>query len=496
MWLFLRAMSDEKLDAIVARAREAQKAWAAQPVFDRISVIKNVRDRLLDRAHHIAETVQAEVGKPDVEVLLGEILPSADVVDYWARTIEDLLEPSEIELDRLSFPKKSGLCFKDPRGVIAVIMPWNFPLALPLRTLVPALMAGNAVIFKPSEVAPRTGALIEELFDSLLPAGVLTVVQGGGERGAELAASDVDLVVFTGSVASGKKVAMACAERLSPCALELGGKDAAIVLADANLERAARGVVWGALNNTGQNCASIERVYVEKAIAEPFVARVAELTKELRRGTDFGPLATAEQRDTVVRHVDAAKNAGATIVTGGEPREPGHGYQPTVMRVQSDDLDIMREETFGPVIPIAVVESADDAVARANASRFGLTASIWTKKIARGEALAKKLQVGVVTINNHAFTGALPSSPWSGHGDSGYGITNSPLALDTLTRPRVLVVDRNRAKREVWWYPYTDTARQLGFAFAVLRSRSSGIFKRIGALFALLRLVPKRLAGG
>ena len=268
------------------------------------------------------------------------------------------------------------------------------------------------------------------------------------------------------------------------------------MMADADLGRAARGGVGGALNNAGQNCASIERVYVARSIAEPFTARVVALVKELRRGEDVGPLTTAAQRTTVSNHVDAARGAGAEVLAGGEREAEGYGYRPTVLRVGADDLAIMQEETFGPVIPMAVFDDVEEAIARANASRYGLTASVWTKKVRRGEALAKRLRAGVVTINNHAFTGALPSAPWSGLGDTGYGITNSPLALDALTRPRAVVVDRNRAKRELWWYPYTETARQIGFAFATLRSRSSGIFRRLGALFTLLRAVPKRLLGG
>ena len=481
----------DDLTVIVERAREAQRAWALRSVFERIGVVKNLRDRILDRAASIASTVHKEVGKPEVEVLLGEVLSSADVVTYWCDAVEELLDSTLVELDRLSFPRKSGVIHKDPRGVVALITPWNFPVALPLRTLLPALLAGNAVIFKPSEISPRSGQIVSELFEGLLPPNVLTTVQGGGDLGARLAEADVDLVVFTGSVESGRKVAHACAERLSPCAIELGGKDAAIVLADANLDRAAHGVVWGALTNAGQNCAAVERVYVEKSVAEVFTAKVVEAVRALRTGIDVGPLTTLRQQAIVVRHVDDAKTAGAKVLAGGSKGE-GSAFEPTVLSVESDDLVVMRDETFGPVIPIAVVENAEEAVRRANASRYGLTASLWTKNIRKGEELASRLRAGVVTINNHAFTGALPAAPWSGHGDTGYGITNSPLALDVLTRPRFVLVDRSRAKRELWWYPYTDGLRNVALAFTVLRSGTSGIFAKMRAVFTLLGGLAKR----
>ncbi|MEO6417949.1 MAG: aldehyde dehydrogenase family protein [Polyangiaceae bacterium] len=475
----------DDLAGIVERAREAQRAWALRSVHERIGVVKNVRDRILDRAASIADTVHKEVGKPEVEVLLGEVLSSADVVTYWTSVIEELLDPSLVELDMLSFPRKSGVIHKDPRGVIALITPWNFPVALPLRSLLPALLAGNAVIFKPSEISPRSGQLVSELFEGLLPPNLLITVQGGGDLGARLAEADVDLVVFTGSVASGRKVAHACAERLSPCALELGGKDAAIVLADANLERAAHGVVWGALTNAGQNCAAVERVYVEKSVAEAFSAKVVEAVRALRTGIDVGPLTTLRQQATVIGHVDDAKTAGAKVLAGGSKGE-GYLFEPTVLSVDTDDLAVMRDETFGPVIPIAVVENVDEAIRRANASRFGLTASLWTKNIRKAEELASRLRAGVVTINNHAFTAALPAAPWSGHGDTGYGITNSPHALEGFTRPRFVLTDRSGAKRELWWYPYTDGLKTVALAFAVLRSGTSSIVAKIRAVFKLL----------
>ena len=481
--------------AIVAKAREAQVAWEALGVHKRVRAISDVKKRILTRAEAIAKTIHEETGKPEVEALLGEVLASADVVNYWAEIIADELEPFEAEIDALSYPKKSGMVHRDPRGTIGVIMPWNFPFALPLRTMIPALMAGNGIVFKPSEITPRSGALVAELFEGLVPAGLLGLVQGGGDAGARLCAAEVDLVVFTGSPASGRKVAHACADRLIPCTLELGGKDAAIVLADADLDRAANGIVWGAMMNAGQNCGAVERGYADKSIVKALTDKVVAATRALRIGDDVGPLTTSAQRATVERHVEAARSAGGVVHVGGEALDDARaklGYQPTVVTIDADDNALIADETFGPVLPITAVAGVEEAIKRANASRYGLTASVWTADVRLGESLAKRLRAGVVTINNHSFTGALPSAPWGGVGESGWGITGSPLALEHLTRPRFVCVDKNRAARETWWYPYTDTLKNIALAFARLRG-GAPFFARIGALFTLIGLLPKRM---
>jgi acyl-CoA reductase-like NAD-dependent aldehyde dehydrogenase len=487
----------DSLDAVVASARAAQRAWGERSVEERIRKLRPLKSRVLDAATRIATVVHREVGKPETEALSAEVLATADVVDYWCDAIEEHLADRAIEIDPLAYPKKRGTLARVPRGVVVVIAPWNFPFALPLRTIVPALLAGNAVILKPSEISPRTGAVIGEMLAGLVPDGLFQVVQGGGEIGGALCSAEIDLVCFTGSVATGRKVARACADRLVPCSLELGGKDAAIVLADANLDRAANGVVWGALANAGQNCAAIERVYVERSIADAFTKKVVEAVKALRAREDVGPLATERQCAIVRAHVGDAVAKGARVLAGegGSEDADAYTFAPTVLSVTSDDLDVMSEETFGPVIPIAIVENENEAIRRANTSRFGLTASVWTKP-SRGARIAKKLRAGVVTVNNHAFTGALPAAPWSGYGESGYGITGSTLALDALTRPRFILVDRNGASREMWWYPYTPALRAVLLAMAALRSATSGIGAKLRALLSLASAMPKRFGRG
>ncbi|AKT40169.1 aldehyde dehydrogenase family protein [Chondromyces crocatus] len=491
----VEATSTREVAALVAKAREAQSSWAAKPIRERAERIAPVKKRLLQRAEEIAELLRLECGKPIEEAVLAEVLPNADLVDYWTSSIEELLDDAPIELDPLSYPGKAGRVRRDPRGVVGLITPWNYPVAIPLRTLLPALLSGNTVVFKPSEITPRAGQLVASLFDGLLPSGVLQLAQGGGDVGAALIEAGVDLVVFTGSVATGRKIAVACAEKLIPTSLELGGKDAAIVLADCNLERTARGVVWGAFTNAGQNCASVERVYVERSIADSFTERVTALARELRPAVDTAVLTTERQCTIVRKHLSEATAAGAEILAGGPPEEGSLHFPPTVVRLDREDTPLLQEETFGPILPIVVVENADDAVERANATRFGLTTSIWTRRYDRAQALARKLRSGVVTINNHGFTAALPAAPWTGSGESGHGVTNGIHALSDLTRPRFILEDRNGAKAELWWYPYTPALRKVAFALTRVRG-GVGFFGRISAVFQLLAALPKRLMGG
>ena len=493
------ATPSDALPQLVDNARQAQQAWAALSCYERANKILGVKQKLLERAEEIAELVHREVGKPVEEAALAEVLPNADLVDYWCAAIEELLEPMPVELDALSYPSKSGHTQRDARGVLALITPWNYPIAIPLRTIVPALLCGNAVLFKPSEVTPRCGELVTSLFAELLPKDVLTLVQGDGEVGAKLVDSDVDAVVFTGSVETGRTIATACAQRLIPCSLELGGKDAAIVRADCNLERAANGIVWGAFTNAGQNCAAIERVYVESTIADKFIERVTALTKKLRPGVDTAMMTTLAQKQIAQRHLDEAVAEGATVLHGADDdtSDDGHSFTPTVVRIEAeqDDCSVMQDETFGPLLPIRVVDDVAQAVTLVNASRYALTTSIWSKDTHAAEALVSQLNSGVVTINNHGFTAALPEAPWSGTGASGFGVTNSPHSLGAFTRPRFVLVDHSRGKTELWWYPYTPALRAIAFAMAKVRG-GAGFFGRIRAIATLIAAFPKRLFGG
>jgi acyl-CoA reductase-like NAD-dependent aldehyde dehydrogenase len=480
----------------VARARKASAAWGALSYRERGAYLSRVRDRFLERADQIAEILHKENGKPQTEAYFAEVIPNLDLFDYHIANDHKLLADEVVKLSPLNYPGKRGVIQHVPLGVIGLIAPWNYPVSIPLRTLIPALMTGNAVVFKPSEYAALSGQAIFDLFEGILPKDVLVLVQGAGPIGASVIEAGIDRVIFTGSVGTGKKVGVAAAERLIPASLELGGKDAAIVFEDADLDRAANGIVWSAFGNAGQNCAAVERVYVVEKVAEPFLQRVVAKTKSLRLTCDgpeaeVGPLINERQLEIVEQQVNDAISKGAKVLAGGSRRTPGYFYEPTVLADVDHRMAVMREETFGPLLPVQVVPSVDDAVRLANDSNYGLTASLWTRDTARAKALASRLQTGIVTINNHSFTAAIPQAPWTGVKETGSGVTNSTAALHEMTRPRFTLVDSSKEKLEVWWFPYTPTLR--GLAAGVLQMAKRGLGPKLSAVPKLLPLQRKRL---
>ncbi|MBC7543216.1 MAG: aldehyde dehydrogenase family protein, partial [Candidatus Sericytochromatia bacterium] len=343
---------------------------------------------------------------------------------------------------------------------------------------------GTAVVFKPSENTPLGGHAVADLF-AALPAGVFTLVQGDAEVGRALVAAEVNHVCFSGSVGAGREIAVRCAERFVSCAVELGGKDAAIVLADADLDRAADGIVWGGFTNAGQNCASIERVYVEASVADAFIARVRDRVLKLDT-TTVGPVQNEAQLAIIARHLTQATTAGAKVAA--QAPQPAGQIGPTVLTDIPADAALLHEETFGPLLPIVRVTDAAEAIRLTNASPYGLTASVWTKDLARGQALAHHLHTGVVTINNHSFTGAMVNAPWSGRKESGIGVTNSHIGLKELVYPKFILVDRSRGK-DLWWFPHNDAALAIGRAMTVMLG---GPGSKLSAVAQLLQNFGRR----
>jgi acyl-CoA reductase-like NAD-dependent aldehyde dehydrogenase len=472
-----RLSSPEDVKEAVRRARTAQAAWASLSFRDRARIILRARKLMLAERDEIARLVSRETGKPVAEALSMEIVPTLDAMHYFAHATENLLRPQQIDIGQYGLMGRSSSIVFRPLGVVGIISPWNFPLATPADEVVMALMAGNAVVLKPSELTPLIALKLGDIFQRAdLPAGLLNVVTGDGSTGAALIDARVDKIMFTGSVATGKRVAEAAAKYLTPVVLELGGKDPMIVLEDADIKNAARGAVWGAFANSGQACASVERCYVQESIASKFIEQVVAETKMLTQGpgtaagVDVGSMSNKRQLEIVEAHVNDAKERGARILTGGRRGKDGEGlfYEPTVVTGVDHHMTIMRDETFGPVLPVMTFKTEDEAIRLANDSVYGLTASVWTKNIARGRRLAERIEAGTVMVNEVVYTHGIAQTPWGGVKESGYGRTHGRLGLLELVHPQHIHVNRVSYLPDLWWFRYSPRAARL---FAGLAQR-------------------------
>ena len=462
-------MRAEDVRLAVRQAKRAQsEGWAALSFKERGRIILKARSLVLEELEEIAALISRESGKPAVEAISMELTPTLDLMQFFARRTARLLRPERIGIGQYGLMGRSSKLIYKPLGVIGIISPWNFPWAIPLGEVVMALMAGNGVVLKPSELTPLTGLKIGEVFRRAgLPEALLQVVTGDGRTGAALVEAGVDKIMFTGSVATGRRVAEAAARRLTPVVLELGGKDPMIVLEDADIETAARGAVWGAFANSGQACASVERCYVQSSIAPKFLERVTELTRSLKQGTDeaqdLGSMSSERQLEIVEEHVSDALSEDARVLTGGRrlPGKSGPFYEPTVLVDVNHTMKVMREETFGPLLPVMTFESEEEAIRLANDSPFGLTASVWTRNIGRGRRIAEQLEAGTVMVNEVLYTHGIAQTPWGGVKESGLGRTHGRLGLLELVQPQHLHVNRLSVLKDLWWFNYTPRAARL-----------------------------------
>ncbi len=444
------------------RARRAQVGWGELPLTERVRYMERALEILLERQDEFVQTIMAESGKAQTEALMIEIFAACDALRYFSRRALEVLQPEKRSMHGvLSWTKRLRVVYR-PLGVVGVISPWNGPFILSLNPTVQALLAGNAVLLKPSEVTPGSGALVGKLFEEAgLPEDVLTVLQGDGETGAALVESGVDKITFTGSVGTGRKVAVACAERLVPCTLELGGKDPMIVCADADMDKAAAGAVAGAIFNTGQYCCGTERIYVVDAVADTFIEKVVTRVEALRQGSegefDVGAMFWPRQLELVEAHVQDAVAKGARALVGGRrnPDLKGLYYEPTVLVDVTHDMQIMTEETFGPVLPIMRVKDEAEALRMANDSDFGLSANVWSRDVSRAETIAARVNSGSVCVNDMAMAYGVLEAPFGGRKNSGLGQVNGDEGLRSYCFAQSIVTDRLGGKITSTHYPYS-----------------------------------------
>lgn len=484
----------------VERSRAVFRMWRTTSFAERKRLVMRACETVLDDIDGIAKLISAESGKPFGEAIAMEIAPVLDLMQWIARGAEKMLRPRRIGIGLYSLLGRSSRITYHPLGVVGIIPAWNYPFSIPLGEAAMAIMAGNSVVIKPSELTPVVGLKIGEIFERAgAPDGLVQIVTGAGETGAALVEAAPDKIMFTGSVATGKKIAAAAAKDLTPCVFELGGKDPMIVFEDANLELAASAAVWGAFCNSGQSCSSVERLYVHESVADELTKLIVEKTRELKQGSgddeeiSIGAMSSERQIRIVEDHVADLIASGAKIVTGGRRnadalvRNGRNGatfaddadpltsrsdkaslkvddvrgplfYEPTVITGATNTMRAMQEETFGPTLPIATFQTEEEAIKLANDSEFGLTASVWTRDYARGRRVAEQIEAGSVCINEVLYTHGIGQTPWGGFKNSGRGRTHGRAGLMELVQPQHIHTNRIAILPDPWWMPYSTNA--------------------------------------
>ncbi len=501
VWREYDSASPSDVARAVAAARRAQPGWAATPVRERATVLERFRRALYARRAEVAELICRENGKPPSEAMGTEVMLVLDFARFYRRRAPRLLRPRSLTPGNAAFWRKRVHITHEPFGVIGIISPWNYPFMLASAQVLAALVSGNAVVLKPSEFTPGTGVMIGELMRQAgLPDDVLHIIAGDGSAGAALIAGDVDKIFFTGSNATGLKVSRACAERMIACVLELGGSDPAIVLEDADIVNAVSGIAWGRFSNAGQTCVAPKRVFVVDGAYDAFVARLGETVAALQMGagsspdTDVGPVIRPQQRALLESQLDDALANGARIAArtpAGAGHTSGDGFfPPAVLTGVTSEMRVMREETFGPLLPVVRVRDADEAVRMANATQYGLSASVWGRDVRRARAVAARIESGSVSINDSIIQAGIAEAPHGGIKQSGSGRSHGEAGLLECVQTKTVIVDLVPRLREPWWFGYgPEQARGLD-AF-VRMWHGTSIAERAGGVWRSIKMLVR-----
>ena len=486
----VETITPAKVQGVVDDVAEVQPFWAQLSLADRARYMRRAADVLLDEIDDLAELLTREQGKPRVESYTMELLPTVDALKWIADEGPDILADERVPMPQAFLKTKRSKFVYEPIGVVGVIAPWNYPWSIPFGEVAIALMAGNGVVLKPASLTPMLGERIRMLFEKAgFPEGLVRTVHGGGRIGDALVKSSAGKIFFTGSVEVGYKVGVAAAKRMKGTVLELGGKDPQIVCADADVANAVSGAVWGGFANAGQTCSGIERVYVHRDLADRFLDGVVRETERLTVGdplewsTEIGPMVSEEQAKIVTELVDDAVEHGATKRTGGPTKVEGMKgsfIAPVVLTGVTHEMRIMNEEIFGPVLPVMIVDSEEQAVELANDSEFGLGASVWTTDRAKGERIARRIQSGMVWTNDHSFSHGACQCSWGGVKDSGLGRSHSKFGFYECVNVKLVSWEPGWT-RDFWWQPYD---RDLGQA---IRSSAQLLYGRNGKRLEALR---------
>jgi succinate-semialdehyde dehydrogenase/glutarate-semialdehyde dehydrogenase len=488
------ATAAAQVEAAVEKSRAAFLKWRETSFKERARVVMKAREVILAEMEEIARLISDESGKPVAEAFSMEIAPVLDLMQFFSKNASKILKPEKINIGLYAALGRYSKIVYQPLGVVGIIPAWNYPFSIPLGETAMALLAGNSVILKPSELTPFIGLKIGEIFQKAgLPENIVQVLTGDGRTGAALVDAGVNKIMFTGSVGTGKKIAESAAKHLTSVVLELGGKDPMIVFQDANLNLAAEAAIWGAFCNSGQSCSSVERLYVEESVAENFTNLIVEKTRKLRQNygsdesTDIAAMSSERQLKLVEEHVQSFAAEGAKILTGGKRNAKFEGsfFEPTVIGNADNSMRAMREETFGPTLPIAVFKTEEEAIKLANDSEFGLTASVWTKDLTKGKRVAERIEAGTVCVNEVLYTHGIGQTPWGGFKNSGYGRTHGKLGLLELVQPQHIHVNRFAILPNAWWLPYSPEA--------VKTFRGFARYFATGSLFQTMKLAPQLL---